>query len=235
MFKRVKWYQLVRFLTPLIYTALLILGFMSKTLVFMIILMSFTVLGGAWFCGWLCPLGFIQEWLGRLGRLLRIPRIRLPQKVGKWFSLSRYILLAFSFFGIGVVLIAQSPYASFMGIVDWNMSYITRTAWILLGVFLGASLFIDRPFCRYFCPEGARYGILSMLRVFTITRNEETCVSCKKCDSVCPSVIEVSKYSNVRNAQCINCMKCISVCPVQGTLKFGWAFKKNSEQNILTE
>jgi ferredoxin-type protein NapH len=121
-----------------------------------------------------------------------------------------YFLLGLSFFGIAVVLIAQSPYASFMGIVDWNMSYITNTAWILLGILLGLSLFIDRPFCRYLCPEGARYGIISLARIFTITRDEEKCVSCKKCDKVCPSQIEVSQHPEVRNAQCV----------------IGWAFKK---------
>ncbi len=226
MLKKIKWYQIVRTFTPPLYTVLLIYGYMSKSLVYMIILMGATLLGGAWFCGWLCPLGFIQEWLGKLGRLLHIPRIRIPNKAEKLLSFLRYILLGLSFLGIGVILTAQSPYASFMGIVDWNMSYITKTAWILLGIFLGLSLFIDRPFCRYFCPEGARYGLISLARIFTITRDTDKCISCRKCDKACPSQIEISQHTDVRNAQCINCMKCIEACPVKGTLTFGLAFKK---------
>ncbi|MDC7220592.1 MAG: 4Fe-4S binding protein [Spirochaetales bacterium] len=226
MLKKLTWYRIVRALTPIAYAVLLVKGYMSKNLAYMIILLSATLLGGAWFCGWLCPFGFAQEWLGKLGRLLRLPRLRLPAKVAKWVNLLRYILFGLSFLGLALVLLIQSPFASFMGIVDQNMSYISKTAWILLGTFLGLSLFIDRPFCRYFCPEGARYGVFSLARLFTITRDEEKCVSCKKCDIKCPSQIEISTRPAVRNAQCINCMECIAACPVKGTLKFSWAFKK---------
>lgn len=197
---------------------------MSKNLIYMGVLLGATLLGGAWFCGWLCPLGFVQEWLGKLGRLLRLPRIRFPRRVSRWLNLTRFILLGLSFLGISSVLLVQSPFGSFMGVVDRNMSYITPTAWILLGAFLALSLVVDRPFCRYFCPEGARYGIFSLVRVFTIKRKTDTCISCKKCDARCPAGIEVSAHADVRNAQCINCFECVAVCPVKGTLRYGWAF-----------
>jgi polyferredoxin len=64
-------------LTVLAYAVLLIMGYMSKPLVFMVILMGSTFLGGAWFCGWLRPFWFTQEWLGKPGRLLRFPQIRV--------------------------------------------------------------------------------------------------------------------------------------------------------------
>ena len=226
MFQKIKWYQIVRALFPVAYTALFLMGYISKSFVFMAVLLGGTFLGGAWFCGWLCPFGFTQEWLGKLGRILRIPRLRIPAKAERWIGLTRYLLLAFSFLGIGAVLLAQSPYGSFMGIVDQNLSYITPAAWILLGTFLVVSVFIDRPFCRFVCPEGARYGVISLARVFTITRDEEKCISCRKCDRACPSQIEVSRHRDVRNAQCINCMECIAACPVKGTVKLDWAFTR---------
>lgn len=230
MLKKIKWYRVLRALLPIVYTILLVKGYMSKSVVYMIVLIGLTILGGAWFCGWLCPVGFAQEWISKLGRLLRIPRITIPKKFNKVLNVLRYVLLGLSFFGFSLIILAQTPYSSFMGIIDLNMSYITKPAWIILISFLVLSITIDRPFCRYFCPEGARYGIFSLLRIFTIVRDDKKCISCKKCDKICPSQIDISTKPDVRSAQCFNCMECIAVCPVKGTLKFGFAFKKKSDK-----
>lgn len=226
MLKKVRWYQVLRFIMPFIYTFLLIKGFMTKSLPYMAVFLGITVLGGAWFCGWMCPFGFIQEWTGRLARLFRVPQLRIHRKVERWLRFLRYLLLILSLAGFSIVLFVQSSYGSFMGIVDENVSFITKSALILMGCFIGSSLFIDRLFCRYFCPEGARYGILSLLRVFSIKRSDESCISCKKCDKKCPTQIVVSEVSHVRDGQCVNCMECISVCPVKKTLSFGCILKK---------
>ena len=232
LLKKIKWYRAVRAVLPVAYTALLLKGYVTKNIVIMLILMGATLLGGAWFCGWLCPFGFAQDWLGRLARVLRLPRLRIPAAIEKYFRFLRYILLALSFTGLALVLFMQTPYGSFMGLVDQNLSVITQGAWILLGVFLALSLFVDRPFCRYFCPEGARYGVISLARVFTIKRDRNKCVSCGKCDKSCPMQIEISKQPEVRNAQCINCFECIAACPVKGTLSYGWAFSDKKKKPV---
>ena len=86
--------------------------------------------------------------------------------------------------------------------------------------YLILSVFFERAFCNYLCTEAAKYGILSMLRIFSIKRDESSCINCKKCDQACPMNIQVSAHDHVRNGQCINCMKCIHVCPVPGTLRY---------------
>lgn len=86
------------------------------------------------------------------------------------------------------------------------------------------SFFVDRPFCSYLCTEGARYGLLGKLRLFSIKRNESSCVNCKKCDKVCPMNIEVSKQHVVQDGQCISCFNCIESCPQKDTLKIGKVF-----------
>ncbi len=229
LLKKMKWNRSlrgVRAVLPIAYTALLLNGLVTKNIVIMLVLMGSTLLGGAWFCGWLCPFGFAQDWTARVARFLRIPRLRIPVGIEKYFRFLRYVLLALSFTGLAFVLFVQTPYGSAMGLVDRNLSFVTQGAWILLGAFLFLSLFVDRPFCRYFCPEGARYGLISLARVFTIKRDESKCVSCGSCDRRCPAQIEVSGSSEVRNAQCINCFECIAACPVKGTLSYGWAFSK---------
>lgn len=222
-----KWYQIMRIILPLSYAAFIVLGLMGKNIAIMLTLMGTALFGGAYFCGWLCPFGFLQEWFAKLGRLLKLPHLRVAAKFEKWLRFSRYILFGLSTAGVGFTIFLLSPYGSFMGLLTQNVSYITSATWILLGAFLTLSLFVDRPFCRYFCSEGARYGIVSLGRIFTINRKEENCISCGKCNKKCPVQIEVSTKKHVRNAQCINCFECIAACPVDNTLSYGWAFNKS--------
>ena len=73
-----------------------------------------------------------------------------------------------------------------------------------------------------------RYGIMSLLRPFTIKRNEQTCVNCGKCDKACPMQINVSKAGKLRTPQCVNCFECMSTCPVDGAMEYGFVFKRAS-------
>lgn len=98
---------------------------------------------------------------------------------------------------------------------------------LILGIvlFYGIlSFFVDRPFCNYLCTEGARYGLLGKLRLFSIKRNQSSCVNCKKCDKVCPMNIEVSTQTIIQDEQCISCFNCIESCPKKDTLKIGKVF-----------
>jgi uncharacterized protein with FMN-binding domain/NAD-dependent dihydropyrimidine dehydrogenase PreA subunit len=82
-------------------------------------------------------------------------------------------------------------------------------------------MFFERPFCNYLCIEGAKFGLLSSIRPFTIIRNKETCVGCNRCNGACPMNIDVSSYGQVRSLQCINCMECVAACPVKNTITIG--------------
>lgn len=47
-------------------------------------------------------------------------------------------------------------------------------------VFAVLSLFIYRPFCKYFCPYGALMAIVSRFSIFKV-KKEDSCVSCNLC------------------------------------------------------
>ena len=84
---------------------------------------------------------------------------------------------------------------------------------IILIVVVGASVFIDRFFCKYLCPAGGLYGIIAKISPSKIKR--EPCINCEKCSDVCPMNIEIEKESTVKSAECILCGKCAEVCPVK--------------------
>lgn len=230
--KKITWYQILRLIFQAVYLAATFFALIGRNFTVAISLMAIALVSGAWFCGWLCPFGMIQEWLGRLGNRLFGRKFRVPQQVEKYLRYLRYILLAAGMAGLLFLGFLSSPYNTALGLISGTAQTITLTAWLLLGLFLAASLVIDRPFCRYFCTEGARYGVLSLARMFTIRRDEQSCISCDACDRACPSQIKIASKRQVRDAQCINCMECISACPRPGTLSFGFAFtgKKDKEE-----
>ena len=87
--------------------------------------------------------------------------------------------------------------------------------------FLGIALFFERPYCRFICPQGALYGMFSIIRPLTLKRSKNTCINCTKCNQACPMGINISAYESVGSPQCINCFNCVSSCPVKGTIKVG--------------
>lgn len=52
----------------------------SSSLILMIIVFVITVLFGALFCGFICPFGTIQEWIGKIGKKL------FPKKIQQIYS-----------------------------------------------------------------------------------------------------------------------------------------------------
>ncbi len=223
---RFTWRRLLRHFAQLGYLFLLAFSAYNENFTIIIILLILSLFGGAFFCGWLCPLGMAQEWLGRLGhQLLGGKRIKVPAKIERLLVFSRYFLLVAGLTGLGVFAFTyfiSEPYQAFMGLITAQWSYIGLSVWLYLELLFLMSLFIDRPFCRYLCVQGAQYGALSLLRVFSIGRNAKLCINCRLCDKACPTQVVISTKNHVRNPQCVNCLDCIDACPVKGALKYKW-------------
>ena len=231
MIKKIRRYKAAKFFLPIVYTLVLISGITGRSFAVIAALMGSALIAGAFFCGWLCPFGFVQEMLGKLGRKLKLPHLKIPADVEKWLRFSRYILLGLTFTGLGLILFIAGPYGTFMGVISMTVSRITIAAWILFSTVLASSVFIDRPFCRYACTEGAQYGIAGMARIFTVKRNTDNCFNCGACDRKCPVQIKISDKKNIRNVQCINCFECIKACPSEGALTYGNIFSKQGVKN----
>lgn len=231
MSKKKRWYKPVRIALPLIYSALLFTAVIYKSFTLILIFFASSLIFGSFHCGWLCPFGLIQDLASRLARLLKLPRIRIPRSWDKYLRFMRYILLGLSFAGLGFTYYLNQPYGATMSILSGYAGSIEIAAWLLLGSFIVLSLFTERFFCRYFCTEGAQYGLLSMGRLFSIRRSESSCINCGACDKACPMGIKVSDIKHVRNGQCTNCFECIEACPVNNTLTYGWVFSKGDNKN----
>ncbi|MBN2625601.1 MAG: 4Fe-4S binding protein [Spirochaetales bacterium] len=226
---KTRWYGIARKITPLFFGGLLFFGILYQNYIMIMALMASSLLFGAFHCGWICPFGYLQEMLGLLGRKLRLPLITVPGKIDRFLRFFRYILMALSFLGLGIVYFLNTPFTATMGFLSGSAGAVTGGIGALWGSFLVLSLFTERAFCRYICAEGARHGILSMARIVTIKRDGDSCIDCGACDRACPMGITVSAVKQVRNGQCINCFECLQACPMNKkskTLSYGWAFGK---------
>lgn len=180
------------------------------------------ILGGAFFCGWICPFGTLQDLSSKLGKLLKIKKVKVPRILHLILFPLRYILFgAVSIFSIDFIfsLLSYDPRGNLLAL--FRSGSLGLTSLIILCIFLVSSLFVDRIFCNYLCIEGASKGLMSILRPVTIKRNQEKCVNCKKCNKVCPMNIDVANSDQLHSPHCINCFNCLSSCPIHSGLSYG--------------
>lgn len=198
----------------------------QSAFVLMIVGFLLALLFGPVFCGWVCPLGTVQEWFASIGRRLFKKRRYnhfIPAKIDRPLRYLRYLVLAWVLYMTatsGTLIFAE--YDPYFALFNFWTSEVAIGGLVVLGLTLAASLFVERPWCKYACPYGAVLGLTNLFRVFSIRRSASTCRMDGACDITCPMNINVSAKSIVRDHQCISCMECTSEarCPVAGTVTF---------------
>ncbi len=173
------------------------------------------------FCGWFCAFGALQGVFGWIGQKIFKKRFVVPAKIDKVLRWAKYpVLVAIIYFTwttASLVIRPYDPLAAFghlsVGFPDLWTEF--AVGFVLLILILVGSMFYDRVFCKYMCPLGAVNAILSRVPLFRIKRVESTCISCSKCDRVCPMNVEVSTVQVVNSPECIACMECVTACPTK--------------------
>ncbi len=190
---------------------------------------------GRFICGFLCPVGLLQELLHKLPS----PKIR-KSRATRVLSHLKYILLAVFVILIPLWKLAPGfckficPAGTFeagLPLTFKNKFLRTMTgtlfSWKVLLLTLIAVLCVVcfRAFCRFLCPLGAIYSFFNPVSLFGVRVDQSLCTHCDACVKSCP--MDVTK---VRDRECIQCGMCISSCPT-GAIHFGVkdAKRKGSE------
>ncbi len=211
----------------------------------LVLLLAFMVMGlllKRSFCSWVCPIGFLSEYLWKGGEKLMGKNFQLPRWLDYPLRSLKYLILLFFawgiFFGMDSATLKSFVYGSYNRIADISMLYfftrISLFALVVILVLLLLSVFIKNFWCRYLCPYGALMGFLSLFSPAKITRNVDTCTDCRACTEACPARIIVHKKTRIRSDECTACLTCTSVCPEPDTLslKF-YSSKKRISAKLL--
>ncbi len=226
-------FKLKQLRVPLLFLGIMILGFYAggcpepvgapfmlltgSKLIFKIALVLLAIpvflslIWGRIFCGWICPLGAVQELL-----YAKKSGLRLPAPADKTLKYLKFILLlCFGILSWQTTRNVWSEYEPFKVLFNFDGTRVTIT---ILVITLLAAIFIERVFCRYLCPLGAILSITSRVAPYKITPQAGFCKSCGRCTGgVCPTNAITrttceSKQLAVDNSECIKCLRCEDEC-----------------------
>ncbi|GLC32488.1 4Fe-4S binding protein [Clostridium omnivorum] len=196
----------------------------TMTLLILTLLLSFIFRRS--FCGTICPFGALQEFFGLLGKKIFRKRFTIPNKIDKPLRYLKYIVLLltiiFAWKTAGLWVDPYDPWAAY-GHISAGFSSLTSeylVSLILLIVVLIGSMLYDRFFCKYLCPMGAVYGIISNFSPSKITRNKDKCINCNLCSKSCPVNIDVAHLDKVTSSECLGCQICVLSCPKKDALEY---------------
>jgi len=187
-----------------------------------IVVIPLTIILGRFFCGWICAFGTLNDFIYILSQKVFKTKIKVDEKVDNILKFIKYFILVFIVVVIWTIgstaFDGMSPWTAFANILDIKNSLLENIiGFILLTVIIIGAFFIERFFCRYLCPLGAIFAILSRFRIFNIKKTREKCGPCRICTNNCTMGIRLYKTDKVTSGECINCFKCIDVCPRSNT------------------
>ena len=173
-----------------------------------------TIIAGPVFCGWICPLGSVQDWVRSLSNKLKIKRLTVPRYINTALSLLRFGVLALVIFAtaksLSLMFMRLDPYYALMHF--WTGEVFPLSI-LILALTLILSLFIDRPWCRWFCPLGAVLSVIGKISIFKIKKPSSKCINCGSCHKACPVGLHPEEKESVTDIRCIRCGLCTPSCP----------------------
>ena len=205
-------------------------------------LMLFGLTLGRVICGWLCPVGLIQELLHKIptpklrkGRLTRaLSRLKylilalFVVVVPAWYALQRFPVPAFCKYicAAGTLEGAVGLLSNPVNADKFSMLGLLFTRkFVILSVTLAACVFIYRAFCRFICPLGAIYGLFARIALIGVRVDRSACTGCGACLRACPMDV-----GRVGDHECIHCLACMGACPEKAiTLRAGKILLKGNE------
>lgn len=216
---------------------------------FLTFVLWFIALNKGW-CGFVCPLGTLQDWISALRRRLGIRYSSYRQGQFEQLSKIKYVLLALTLLiplGIGggwfsrdmstpfcLICPARMILPMFSGdLSQLTIDFSSKTAIIMTalgmaitGLFVVGAFVKKRFFC-FFCPMSALHYLVAKPALLKLKKDGDKCTRCGDCYRVCDMQIKAIAddvtNKNIMADDCMLCLKCVASCPEEGALKATFA------------
>lgn len=210
---------------------------------FFVFVLLVMILGRVW-CGWLCPIGFLQNILLRIRKRLGISFWDLPPKATMMINQIGYVILfliilislavGLTFLGMNnfftrselpfEMVAPPRPITIFLqqliGLESWDAS--VPLPGIIIAIMVIVLSFKIRHFWCRICPAGALMSLFNRRALINIKKDGTKCTKCRACLRACPidieEIYEEKEKDNVTNGTCIHCYRCVELCPEDGCL-----------------
>ncbi|MBT7955575.1 MAG: regulatory protein NosR [Rhodospirillaceae bacterium] len=187
--------------------------FLLEPLIFILwggVALSLLFWGRGAYCGWLCPFGALQELLAKIGRILKLPQIKVPWGIHERLWPLKYVI----FMVIFAIFMGDEDMALYGAEIEPFKTAVILgfdRAWpfvLYALVLLAIGIVIERFFCRYICPLGAALAIPARLRMFEWLKRRWQCgIQCHICADECP-VQAIHPDGKINPNECIYCLEC---------------------------
>lgn len=114
--------------------------------------------GKAFYCTYLCPMGALQEMVGKACK----KKVKMSNKLVTVLLIVRklYLLVILVLLALGIItnLVFFEPFSVF------SVRSLTVFSVVFAVIILAASLFINRAWCRFLCPTGLLFDLVRRIR-----------------------------------------------------------------------
>ncbi|MCX7916832.1 MAG: 4Fe-4S binding protein [bacterium] len=216
--------------------------------------------GRIW-CGWVCPIGTVGDFITFIRKKMNISAKRFPIGFRNGLRITSYGIMVIAFFISTLIGMPNFkrfqcywflPYCQIcparlicplFGLIKpgWKdfenaiTSMFTILAWIVLAIFLAAFYLGRRVWC-HLCPVGLINSWFNKGAGIELKKKAVKCNKCGLCTETCPMGLTEMYDKNTdgiyNQPGCIMCLRCIEICPKDGCLSLSFFGKKITESKF---
>lgn len=218
----------------------------------LLILCILLLLFSRFWCGWLCPIGFVQDLVQHIRQIFKLPYLELDYSVIRILDKTKYAILFIVILLVFLVSLPQyglnhfqndlaNPFEQFgparpmfvlyqqlLGWEPWSTGLPT-IGLTVLGFFFVFSFIVRKFYCRI-CPVGAINSLFNKHALLTLQKDGDKCTKCRICLRACPmdieEIYEEKEKTNISAKECIHCYRCVELCPEDDCLSVAFLEKK---------